>query len=159
MKNKEEQIQEMAKDLEEAKSYTLGTIGSLNNGFGGWYGTYMYDKGYRKASDVIDEFVERVKERALQSCHKIINCYEVTRIKTEIDELADDMRQRWRSEQNKRQSFVDNYVNFINDYAVLQEYAKSLTTLPPQGDEAKSMVKQEINDLCQTWCRSRARRR
>lgn len=43
--------------------------------------------------DVIDEFVRRVKERALQSCHKIINCYEVTRIETVIDDIADEMRQ------------------------------------------------------------------
>lgn len=57
------QIEEMAKDLEEAKYYALGTVGSLNNGFGSWYGKYMYNKGYRKASDVIDEFVERLKAK------------------------------------------------------------------------------------------------
>lgn len=62
MKNKKEQIEEMAKDLEQAKYWAMGTVGSLNNGFGGWYGAYMYDKGYRKASDMIDEFVERLKE-------------------------------------------------------------------------------------------------
>lgn len=52
----------------------------------------LYAAGYRKASDVIDELVERVKERALQSCHKIINCYEVTRIETVIDDIAVEMR-------------------------------------------------------------------
>lgn len=62
MKDKQEQIDEMAKDLEEAKYLAIGTVGSMNNGFGGWYGSYMYKKGYRKASDVIDEFVERMKE-------------------------------------------------------------------------------------------------
>lgn len=62
MKDKQEQIEEMAKDLEEAKYLAIGTVGSMNNGFGGWYGAYMYKKGYRKASDVIDEFVERLKE-------------------------------------------------------------------------------------------------
>lgn len=93
MKTEQEQIEEMEKDLEQAKYWAMGTVGSLNNGFGGWYGAYMYNQGYRKASDVIDEFVKRVKERALQSCHKIINCYEVTRIETVIDDIAAEMRQ------------------------------------------------------------------
>lgn len=48
MKTREQIIEEMAKDLEEAKYYAIGTVGSLNNGFGGWYGEYMYKKGYRK---------------------------------------------------------------------------------------------------------------
>lgn len=93
MKTEQEQINEMAKDLEEANQLALGYIGSLNNGFGGWYGTHMYKKGYRKASDVIDEFVECIKDSALQSCRKIINCYEVTKIETIIDDIADKMRQ------------------------------------------------------------------
>lgn len=53
----------------------------------------LYKSGYRKASEVIDEFVERVKERALHSCREIINCYEVTRIETVIDDIAAEMRQ------------------------------------------------------------------
>lgn len=60
MKTREELIEEMAKDLEEAKYYAIGTVGSLNNGFGGWYGEYMYKKGYRKQSDTVREFVEKV---------------------------------------------------------------------------------------------------
>ena len=67
MKDKQEQIEEMAKDLEEAKYWAIGTVGSMNNGFGGWYGSYMYKKGYRKASDVIDEFVERLRKRFEQT--------------------------------------------------------------------------------------------
>ena len=35
MKTREEQIAEMAKDLEQAKYWAMGTAGSLNNGFGG----------------------------------------------------------------------------------------------------------------------------
>lgn len=62
MNDEQERIKEMAKDLEEAKCYARVTVGSLNNGFGGWYGAYMYKKGYRKQSEVIDEFVERLKE-------------------------------------------------------------------------------------------------
>lgn len=62
MKNKQEQIEEMAKDLEQAKYWAMGTVGSLNNGFGGWYGAYMYNQGYRKASDVIDAFESRLSK-------------------------------------------------------------------------------------------------
>ena len=60
MKTREEQIEEMAKDLEEARYYAMATVGSLNSGFGGWYGAYMYKKGYRKQSDTAGEFVEKV---------------------------------------------------------------------------------------------------
>lgn len=60
MKTREEQIAEMAKDLEHAKYWATGTAGSLNNGFGGWYGTCMYNQGYRKQSDTVKEFVCKV---------------------------------------------------------------------------------------------------
>lgn len=60
MKTREEQIAEMAKDLEQAKYWAMGTVGSLNNGFGGWYGAYMYNQGYRKQSDTVREFVGKV---------------------------------------------------------------------------------------------------
>ena len=53
----------------------------------------FYKAGYRKASDVIDELVKRIKERALHSCREIINCYKVTRIETVIDDIAAEMRQ------------------------------------------------------------------
>ena len=86
MKTEQEQIEEMAKVIQKIyitkisrNEYCLAQD--------------IYEAGYRKANEVIDEFVERVKERALQSCHKIINCYEVTRIETVIDDIADEMRQ------------------------------------------------------------------
>ena len=60
MNDKQKQIEEMAKDLEQAKDLAMGTVGSLNNGFGGWYGTYMYNQGYRKQSDTVKEFVCKV---------------------------------------------------------------------------------------------------
>ena len=59
--DKQKQIAEMAKDLEEARYWAMGTVGSLNNGFGGWYGTYMYKKGYRKQSDTAREIIEMLK--------------------------------------------------------------------------------------------------
>lgn len=86
MKTEQEQIEEMAKVIQKIyitkisrNEYCLAQD--------------IYEAGYRKANEVIDEFVERVKERALQSCYKIINCYEVTRIETVIDDIADEMRQ------------------------------------------------------------------
>ena len=86
MKTEQEQIEEMAKVIQKIyitkisrNEYCLAQD--------------IYEAGYRKANEVIDEFVERVKERALQSCRKIINCYEVTRIETVIDDIADEMRQ------------------------------------------------------------------
>lgn len=61
MKTREEQIEEMAKDLEQAKYWAMGTVGSLNKGFGGWYGVYMYNQGYRKQIDTAREIAEMLK--------------------------------------------------------------------------------------------------
>lgn len=61
MKTREEQIVEMANDLEQAKYWAMGTAGSLNKGFGGWYGEYMYNQGYRKQCDTAREIAEMLK--------------------------------------------------------------------------------------------------
>ena len=61
MKTREEQVEEMAKDLEQARYWAMGTVGSLNNGFGGWYGAYMYNQGYRKQSDTARAIAEMLK--------------------------------------------------------------------------------------------------
>lgn len=91
MKNKKEQIEEMAKDLEQAKYWAMGTVGSLNNGFGGWYGAYMYNQGYRKASDVIEEFVERLKQD--EESVKIGNEWKAVVRDVDIERIAAEMRQ------------------------------------------------------------------
>lgn len=65
MKTREEQIAEMAKDLEQAKYWAMGTVGSLNEGFGGWYGAYMYNQGYRKQSDTAREILQMIKDKGL----------------------------------------------------------------------------------------------
>lgn len=62
MDDKQKQIEEMAKDLEQAKDWAMGTAGSLNNGFGGWYGAYMYNQGYRKQSDTAREILDEVSQ-------------------------------------------------------------------------------------------------
>ena len=61
MDDKQKQIAEMAKDLEQAKDWAMGTVGSLNSGFGGWYGAYMYNQGYRKQGDTAREIIEMLK--------------------------------------------------------------------------------------------------
>lgn len=61
MTDKEKQIEEMAKDLEQAKYWAMGTVGSLNNGFGGWYGVYMYNQGYRKQSEVAENIIAMLR--------------------------------------------------------------------------------------------------
>ena len=63
--DKQRQIEEMAKDLEQAKYWAMGTVGSLNNGFGGWYGAYMYNQGYRKQSDTAREILQMIKDKGL----------------------------------------------------------------------------------------------
>lgn len=89
MNDEQERIEEMAKDLEEARYYAMATVGSLNSGFGGWYGAYMYNKGYRKASDVIDEFVERLKEENEISFRRYGKGIGIST----IFRIADEMRQ------------------------------------------------------------------
>lgn len=85
MKPKQEQIEEMAKVIQKIYITKI-----FRNEY--CLAQDIYKAGYRKASDVIDEFVKRIKERTLHSCREIINCYEVTRIETVIDDIANEMR-------------------------------------------------------------------
>lgn len=89
MKTREEQIEEMAKDLEQAKYWAMGTVGSLNSGFGGWYGTYMYNQGYRKQSDTVREFVGRVKE-LYDKGDRLYRDYDIIDLWTAIIHLAEE---------------------------------------------------------------------
>lgn len=61
MKTREEQIVEMAKAIDDATTLALNTLGSHNNGRGMWYAEKLYDAGYRKQSDTVGEFVEKLK--------------------------------------------------------------------------------------------------
>ena len=66
--NKEKQIEEMAKAIEQARIKATDTTNSMNYGFGGWYAKELYNAGYRKASEVtlevIDEALKIAKEIA-----------------------------------------------------------------------------------------------
>lgn len=83
MKTREEQIEEMAKDLEQARYWARGTVGSLNNGFGGWYGEYMYNQGYRKQSDTVREILKRITNYSLDFNYDLK--YEVQKIAEDYD--------------------------------------------------------------------------
>lgn len=95
MNDKQKQIEEMAKDLEEARSCARMTVGSLNNGFGGWYGAYMYKKGYRKQSETAKEilkwlkflYVERQKEYTNWDGNKI-NAVATEWLNADIETIA-----------------------------------------------------------------------
>ena len=89
MKTREEQIAEMAKDLEQAKYWAMGTVGSLNKGFGGWYGVYMYNQGYRKQSDTEREFVEKLRDKEFSA--KIGSEWVAVEKSLDIDEIVKDV--------------------------------------------------------------------
>ena len=89
MDDKQKQIEEMAKDLEQAKDWAMGTVGSLNNGFGGWYGTYMYNQGYRKQSDTVREFVRRIKE-IYDEMDRLYRDYDIIALWSDIIHLAEE---------------------------------------------------------------------
>lgn len=73
------EIAEIAKALEEAKISALGTIGSLNKGFGHWYAEALYNAGYRKEKTCknitknppVDEFICSECGLILQGYHDI----------------------------------------------------------------------------------------
>ena len=58
--NRDKQIKEMAKAIEQARIKATDTTNSMNYGFGGWYAKELYDNGYRKASEVAREIFEEI---------------------------------------------------------------------------------------------------
>ena len=96
MKTKQEQIEQMAKERNEIKDIMnlLDKCVSLNPMCKAEVATVVYCNNYRKASDVIDEFVERLLDRFAKT-ETIANCLH-GRTNTEIDSItkivATDMR-------------------------------------------------------------------
>ena len=62
--NKEKQIEEMAKVIEQARIKATDTTNSMNYGFDGWYAKELYTAGYRKQSEVAREIFEEIEELA-----------------------------------------------------------------------------------------------
>lgn len=104
MKTEQEQIEEMAEHLVNlGELLSLAYAEEVCRGFDkrnkdSYYIEIcekLYSKGYRKASDVIDEFVERLGKR-FEKTETIVNCLH-GRTNTEIDRIikivAAEMRQ------------------------------------------------------------------
>lgn len=56
--SRDKQIEEMTNVYEEARTKSIETLGSMNEGAGVWYAKAFYTAGYRKASEVAREMVE-----------------------------------------------------------------------------------------------------
>ena len=56
------EIEQMAKDIEQARIKAADTTNSMNYGFGGWYAKELYTAGYRKASDVAREIFGEIEK-------------------------------------------------------------------------------------------------
>ena len=100
MKTKQEQIEETVKDIKSVLIKTHKRCRTLQEDYmQDKYAEGIYKAGYRKASDVIDEFVERVKERleefTKQDYEDGVPYYhaDCEQIDNVIDDVADEMRQ------------------------------------------------------------------
>ena len=98
MKNKQEQIEEMAKERNEIKDIMklLDKCVSLNPMCKAEVATVIYGNSYRKAGDVIDEFVERL-EKYIESRNDLWDEdrpeFDEEFVKFGIQIVADEMRQ------------------------------------------------------------------
>ena len=82
--DKQKEIEKMAADLTKAKELALGTVGSLNNGFGGWYAKCLVEKGYGDVRAAVKEFAERIKMAFYYEFDELIP----SRMADKIDELV-----------------------------------------------------------------------
>ena len=91
--NRDKQIDEMAKDIEQARIKATDTTNSMNYGFGGWYAKELYNAGYRKASEIVGEIIKDLvnfaddnKKQMLINGHSIwfINADDVTEFIAEL---------------------------------------------------------------------------
>lgn len=85
--DKQKEIEKMAADLDKAKELALGTVGSLNNGFGGWYAKCLVEKGYGDVRAAVKEFAESVKMAFYYEFDELIP----SRMADKIDELVKEV--------------------------------------------------------------------
>ena len=88
MKTKQEQIEEIAQEICGAKDSDICQNGCSKACFVWKYAERAISAGYRKASDVIDEFVERLLLEVNPFCFSLIG----REIKAIIITLAAEMR-------------------------------------------------------------------
>lgn len=86
MKDKDKQIQLMAKTIDEATIIALNTLGSHNNGRGAWYAEYLVECGYGMNTDTIKEFVNEVENKTIPMYYDAKHCYQ--RNKGEVSDVA-----------------------------------------------------------------------
>ena len=91
MKTKQEQIEEMENELLAHTPIIDIPFETFNE-----VAAAVYNMGYRKASDVIDELVDKVFEKIRYEYQNYPNAMTVGtyyQLRKEINELADEMRQ------------------------------------------------------------------
>ena len=65
MKTDKQLKQELSDILDQAKIEALSTVGSLNNGFGGWYSESVANYVKLYAQEAVKEYAERLNEIAI----------------------------------------------------------------------------------------------
>ena len=65
MKTDKQLKQELSDILDQAKIEALSTVGSLNNGFGGWYSESVANYVKLYAQEAVKEYAERLNNRAI----------------------------------------------------------------------------------------------
>lgn len=100
MKTRQEYFEEMAKDVKKFGTECFGehcmSCSIVEKCFAYYYSKVAYHFGYRKASDVIDEFVDKVLEKIKYEYENYPNAMTVGtyhQLRKEIKELAAEMRQ------------------------------------------------------------------
>lgn len=121
MTEQERQIEEMARRLEEARELAIATVGSMNNGFGGWYAKQLYKNGYRKEKESVKDFVKTLKERfeMTSTIATSLHGRRDTEIMSIIDAVADDYdtyRGKEESEASKRVAVLERAIKIYQDY-------------------------------------------
>ena len=99
MKTEQEQIEEIAKDIiysiEDCHGNHCATCYMRERCTVKYHARKVYNAGYRKASDVIDEFVDKIFEKIRYEYENYPNAMTVGtyyQLRKEINELADEMR-------------------------------------------------------------------
>ena len=91
--DKQKKKKKMAVDLDKAKELALGYVGSLNNGFGGWYAKCLVEKGYGDVRAALNDFAERVKMAFYHEFDELIPSIMADKIDGIIDEVCKDEKQ------------------------------------------------------------------
>ena len=88
--DKQKEIEKMAADLDKAKELALGTVGSLNNGFGGWYAKCLVEKGYGNVRAAVKKFAESIKMAFYHEFEELIPSIMADKIDELVKEVCGD---------------------------------------------------------------------